>query len=390
MTARSPASAIAIISEMKCNRLKTSKVILGVTVLGDVVVLILFALCTSWTRVATEGGTFGASVLAGVSLEILASVALGAVSSQMLRLVIPYNEEGEEEEHETSGRHIELFLRGGILIAILFAIFMVAEYTATWTQNALHIEPLLACTVASCICGHDTGRRHGLEMALGYWTPIILLPFFTLAGASLKLIGLMQVLPAACGIVLLRMLGIAMGSMFAGHVSRRAFPDLGITPTAVRTLWMTLLAQAGVTLGLVLEVQEQFEEWGKEFATLVIGVVVLNQLLGPVLCRVGLQFIVAVEGDGSRDSVYEETEMRKRVSAPADVSVPLRVRIATEPNPGTSIMDDDDDYAPKRSMSAPQTHSGRLFTGDDKRRRNKKVNTIYDALENSRSLTLSE
>merc|ERR1740117_2022562 len=50
MTARSPASAIAVIKEMQCEKLKTSKIILGVTVLGDIVVLVLFALCSSLAR----------------------------------------------------------------------------------------------------------------------------------------------------------------------------------------------------------------------------------------------------------------------------------------------------------------------------------------------------
>merc|ERR1712070_1054505 len=58
MTARSPASAIAIISEMACNHLPIAKVVLGVTVLGDVVVLVIFALCTNLAKVTTEGGTF--------------------------------------------------------------------------------------------------------------------------------------------------------------------------------------------------------------------------------------------------------------------------------------------------------------------------------------------
>jgi len=313
MTARSPASAIAVISEMQCNYLKSSKVILGITVLGDIVVLILFALCTNLTRVVTEGGSFGLGVIMGVVLELVVSCLLGALTSQALRLLIPYEEAehdtGSDTDHASTAGVIKLALRGALLIGMLFATFMVAHNMADWTNGALHLESLLACTVASCICGHDKGRRHGLEQALRLWTPVVLLPFFTLAGASLQLMGLMQVLPAAFSLVVLRMASIALGSFAAGKLSVKTYPELGITPTSVNCIWLTLLAQAGVTLGLVLEVQDSFEGWGNDFGVLVIGVVVLNQLIGPILCRVGLQLIVKVEGDSEAKKDDCETEL---------------------------------------------------------------------------------
>ena len=55
----------------------------------------------------------------------------------------------------------------------------------------------------------------------------------------------------------------------------------------MRWLWLTLISQAGVALGLALEVQRQLPSWGYDFSTLVVSVVVLNQLLVPVLCKIG-------------------------------------------------------------------------------------------------------
>lgn len=340
MTARSPASAIAVIKEMQCESLKTSKIVLGVTVLGDIVVLVLFALCSSLARVTTEGGVFSAMVLAKVSLQLIASMLLGVLASLLLASVLPAKKDNggggwcavptvqsssevqvnsaqvnsaqdsvmnmvEDPDLEIDVPHehtlfetLQVASRGLSLILILFATFVLADHGRKLI--GIQLEPLLTCTIASCLTGHDRARREYLEESLSFWTPIVLLPFFTLAGASLQLPALGQVFPAATALVLLRMLGIALGSIIAGVLSQRRFPLLNFTGAEVRCTWLTMLAQAGVTLGLVLEVQEAFEDWGQEFAALVIGVVVINQLIGPVFCRVGLgQVMEAVEREQS-------------------------------------------------------------------------------------------
>jgi len=306
MTARSPASAIAVIKEMKCSHIAPSKVILGVTVLGDIIVLMLFALSTNFARVATEGGTFGPSVLLGVSAEILASCLLGVLAGQALPCCVPYETPSGDKEHggqhkrKSTAEHLKM-LRGAALLAILLGVYIASERAEDWSSGSVRLEPLLACTVASCVAGHDVGRRRQMLESIEWWTPKILLPFFTLAGASLQLHGLAEVFPAALALVALRTMSVAIGSIAAGWLSVRLYPDVGITTTTVRCLWSTLLAQAGVTLGLVIEVQAQFGNWASTFGTLVIGVVVLNQLLGPVLCRIGLGKIVAAEPDCPQD-----------------------------------------------------------------------------------------
>jgi len=140
--------------------------------------------------------------------------------------------------------------------------------------------------------------RPRLLEALSLWTPIVLLPFFTLAGASLELPMLRQVLPAALTLGVLRMAANAAGSVTAGLLTRKALPWARLSVASVRFTWCTLLAQAGVTLGLVLEIQHDFPDWSRPFATLIIGVVVINQLQGPVLCRLGLQQMVWAEAAG--------------------------------------------------------------------------------------------
>lgn len=306
MVARSPASAIAVISEMQCNHMSCSKIVLGVTVLSDIAVLILFALATSVARVVTLGGSIGIGTFLAVVGQIGVSVLLGTAASQLLRLCVPpavkaTSRESVEEaallespEGATGRSSNSAAVRGLLVIALLFVTYELSSDAEELTGGLLRLEPILACTTAACLAGHDEDRRHNMEEALSYWTSFVLLPFFTLAGASLQLPGLAAVLPAAVALVVLRMVGIASGSMLAGVVSQSRYPQLNLSKESVRFTWLTMLAQAGVTLGLVLEVQDAFT-WGHEFGTLVIGVVVINQLMGPVLCRVGLGLIVEAE-----------------------------------------------------------------------------------------------
>jgi len=346
MTARSPASAIAVIAELQCAESDAAKMALGITVLSDVVVLVLFSLCSQLVRIATRGGVLGVGVLVGALSEIGASVLLGVAASQALRFLLRLGvQEDPKEEGDTwrpvcveergAGDNAQLLDDGGsssearhhlrpplprnlgcprpvkgiLVLSVLTLAFVVAEEAAEWTGERLRLEPLLACTVASCLCGHDARRRKCLMEALSFWTSIVLLPFFTLAGASLQLPGLTKVLPAALALVALRTLSNALGSASAGWLSEKYFHEARTTSATVQFTWMTLLAQAGVTLGLVLGLQSQpcFKRWSRQFGVLVLGVVMLNQMIGPILCRVGIQKILRVEVAAKRLEDGEES-----------------------------------------------------------------------------------
>eukprot|EP00465_Bigelowiella_longifila_P002398 CAMPEP_0185273250 /NCGR_PEP_ID=MMETSP1359-20130426/49051_1 /TAXON_ID=552665 /ORGANISM="Bigelowiella longifila, Strain CCMP242" /LENGTH=271 /DNA_ID=CAMNT_0027865805 /DNA_START=419 /DNA_END=1234 /DNA_ORIENTATION=+ len=49
--------------------------------------------------------------------------------------------------------------------------------------------------------------------------------------------------------------------------------------------WYAYVTQAGVALGLAKKVHGQFPEWGADFATLIVAMVVLNQVVGPPLFK---------------------------------------------------------------------------------------------------------
>lgn len=71
--------------------------------------------------------------------------------------------------------------------------------------------------------------------------------------------------------------------------------------------WMPYVTQAGV--GLAIEVSSEYGAWGNEFATLVIAVIVLNQILGPPLFKWALNLVkeshlkADPQHDGIRDAI---------------------------------------------------------------------------------------
>ena len=49
------------------------------------------------------------------------------------------------------------------------------------------------------------------------------------------------------------------------------------------------ITQAGVALALTEEVKEEFEPWGEDYATAVVSVLVIGQILGPLAFKWAVQ-----------------------------------------------------------------------------------------------------
>jgi hypothetical protein len=53
-------------------------------------------------------------------------------------------------------------------------------------------------------------------------------------------------------------------------------------------VWMGLVSQAGVTLGLTILVASEFEDWGGRVQSLMVALIAMHELIGPVLFRAAL------------------------------------------------------------------------------------------------------
>jgi Kef-type K+ transport system membrane component KefB len=272
MVARSPASAIAVVKELRAKGLFTSS-ILGITVLGDVFVLLLFTITTTLAESECKGeGLSGISL--GITLAVIVvSVLVGWVVGHFLLLLMAVK------------RFPARFLILPLGLLIFVACHWFTDFSYANFGYVINLEPLLICITGGFVCSNRSNHRHRFLSVLQQSGPYVFLPFFTLTGASLDLRVMVQSFGFAAIIAALRAFCIFVGSSVGGRMA-------GVVPYTAPSnmmMWMCLLTQAGVSLGLASEVGMSFPEWGRSFQTAIIAIVLINQLIGPVLFKIAVR-----------------------------------------------------------------------------------------------------
>ncbi|WKD86773.1 Na(+)/H(+)-K(+) antiporter GerN [Polaribacter huanghezhanensis] len=290
--ARSPSSAIAVINEMRANGPFT-KTVMGVTVVKDVLVIILFAVCFSIAKAFINEEEIGFFFLVILSLELLASFIIGYLLGKLLQVPFVYK--------------IPHSLKAFLIVAIGYGVYIFAYYVKLETSIYLHhefvLEPLLICIIGSFTLTNYSKHRIEFSELLHEISPFIYIIFFTLTGASLSLQVLYSVFGIAFGLFFLRLITMFFGGLFGVYAAKDKKEYRFIA-------WMPYLTQAGVALGLATIVANEFPTWGHEFETIVIAIIVINQLIGPPLFKWALNFVKESHTkaslqkfDGTRDAV---------------------------------------------------------------------------------------
>ncbi len=271
--ARSPSSAIAVINEMRANGPFT-KTVMGVTVLKDVLVIILFAISFSIAKALVNGEEMGLIFLAILLGELIISFALGYLVGKILEIsfLITANTK----------------VKGAFIILIGYGIYFLSHLikvsSVNWSNHEIILEPLLIAIIGSFVLTNYSKHRIEFREILEVISPTIYIIFFTLIGASLSFQTLMNVFGVAVALFFLRLF-----TMFLGGV----FGVVAVNDPKKYTFisWMPYLTQAGVALGLATIISEEFPVWGHEFETIVIAIIVINQLVGPPLFKWTLNFV---------------------------------------------------------------------------------------------------
>ncbi len=257
LVTKSPATTIAMISELKA-RGKFTEIVLGITILKDVVVILFFALIFSVTKkiLMAEGSENGA-VLLYLFLELFGSITVGAVIGGLLAF---YLKKGLP--------YISVFIFG--------LIFFVSKFAPL-----IHLNILLIFIAAGFLVENVTPLGQALLSVIDRSSLIIYVLFFGVAGASLNLQALKQTWFLALVLVFVRLLAIWV-STYWGSVLAKA------RKSVKKYSWMGFVSQAGVGLGLAIMIERTFPAWGSEFKTLILAVIALNQVIGPILFKYAL------------------------------------------------------------------------------------------------------
>jgi Kef-type K+ transport system membrane component KefB len=173
----------------------------------------------------------------------------------------------------------------------LFILTFATVLISVGISEVLHLSLILTNLVIGLIVVNTqspalTGK---IEDELTSVMPLLFVLFFVLAGAnlhlallpSLGLVGVIYIVSRSAGL---------MGGAWIGAVAGRAEPKIR------RYLGMGILSQAGVAIGLALVVKQTLMSqgaWGARFGALIITTItatsIIFEIVGPVLCKLGLQ-----------------------------------------------------------------------------------------------------
>lgn len=265
--ARSPTSAIAIINELRAKGPLTQTV-LGVTVLTDFFVIILFAVAMSFAVSLSGGDRFNYISIIFLLIEIAVSLGIGFLLGKVLNLVISFR--------------IRRYAKSILIVALGYSVYLLKFYlqdvSSGFMSHAFTIEPLIICIIASFYVANYTKNRPEFLSILDKTFPLIYAAFFTLTGASLSLYALMDASLIALLFFFIRLLSIMAGNYFGGIMAQDPWPQIHVG-------WMPYVTQAGVALGLTAVVSNEFPSFGPDFAAFIIAIVVINEIVGPPLFK---------------------------------------------------------------------------------------------------------
>lgn len=271
LLALSPPSTIAVIKELSA-RGRFTRTVLGVTVTMDVVIIILFAAITSVATPLLTDSSLEMSFVGLLALDLAIAAGVGYLSGQVLRIIL-----------DTT---LPMGVKSALVLAAGFGIYEGSVRLENLSEELagldIHMEPLLIALIAGFFVTNFTSHRDQFDDLLHRIGPAVYVAFFTITGLSLKLDVLWSVLPVAVALFTLRALGISGGAFLGSRWSGE--------PKRLRGIyWAAFITQAGIALGLAREVSVQFPVLGDAFATLIISVVVINEIFGPLFLKWGLR-----------------------------------------------------------------------------------------------------
>lgn len=271
--ARSPASAIAVINEMRAKG-PFVQMAMGVTVIKDFLVILLFAICFSISVTLVSGEPFTIWFLLILIGELVASFGLGYVLGRILSVIL--------------GVRMNEYAKVALILSLGYGVYALNHYieinSPEWFGKMIHLEPLLICIIASFFVTNYSRFRQEWIKILEDVGPVIYICFFTLTGASVSLDVLIRLIGVAFILFAIRLVTMIAGSLIGGSLA-------GDPPLFRKIGWMPFVTQAGVGLGLATVVANAFPAWGNEFQTTVVAVIVINQFVGPPLFKWSINMV---------------------------------------------------------------------------------------------------
>ena len=275
-SATAPAATLMVIRQYKANGPLT-KLLMLVVAIDDAVGLVLFALSFGVANALSSGGFNVISVIAEPLLEVVLSLALGAVMGFLLHFI-------ERFFHSRSKR---------MAISVAFVLLTVALSSLKFEVFGVHIgfSLLLVCMMTGTVFCNVCSTSEELMNRVEGWTVPLNILFFVISGAELDLNVLIN--PATLLIGVIYIIARSMGKYYGAGLSCRL---TRCAPKITSNLGITLLPQAGVALGMA--VMAATLPNGDMVRNVVLFAVLVYELVGPALTKMALTRAGEIDPEG--------------------------------------------------------------------------------------------
>ncbi len=278
-----PATVLAIVKETRSKGVYVRTLIAAVA-LNNIACIALFDMAHTAVTVTLDptGGVTTSSVFLAPIAQLFGAIAIGGCVGLALIL---------------GSRHV-------IHAEQVTTVSIIAIFLTTGVADYFGVSNLLACLFLGVTMVNLAPEKEEIgHRVFVNFEPAILAIFFTLAGLELDF----GFLATGWFLVALFVLARAGGKIAAGIIAMRM---AGGTENVRRYLGFGLIPQAGVAVGLLLDVQDNpaFAETASLILAIGVAGVAVNEVVGPILVRFGLDKSGNLGKDRARliDFIHEE------------------------------------------------------------------------------------
>lgn len=263
-TATAPAATLMVVRQYKANGPLT-KLLLPIVALDDAVGLIVFAVSFGIAKSLVSGSVDLISIIVNPLIEIVASLALGALMGYLLTQL--------ERMFNSNTNRLNMTIAQVFLAASISMIKIQA--------GPVHIgfSSLLVCMMLGTVFCNTCPLSQDVMTASDKWTSPLFALFFVVSGAELQLSVFKDSAIIMIGIiyVIFRCLGKYLGAHYSAKATH-------CSPEICKYLGITLFPQAGVALGMCATAM-QLGEQGNLIRNITLFAVLIYELVGPLMTK---------------------------------------------------------------------------------------------------------
>ncbi len=267
-TATAPAATLMVIKQYKAKGPLT-KTLLPVVALDDVVGLVVFAISFGIAKALESGRVDIISIIVNPLLEVICSLTLGA----LIGLLFTFT---EKFFHSRSKRMTISVTYVFLAVALSMLEFEIGPVTIGFSS-------LLVCMMMGTVFCNLCDFSEELMDRMDRWTGPIMVLFFVISGSDLEFSVFMN--PSVILIGVVYIIFRSLGKIIGANVSAKF---THCSPAIQKYLGITLLPQAGVSLGMSLTALSLGES-GLIIRNVALFAVLVYELVGPLLTRIALE-----------------------------------------------------------------------------------------------------